>query len=193
MWILGVGISFSREGSMALARQVQAKALYVKLAPTEATRLVGISSAVLCNAPTANDDVVQYIGSERPASTHAPLRDSTSVRIAGNGTAVVARLLALTELQKDMLERRGISVTASEYRAFEGSDALLVFDSERVAVVTLHELGFARVQENGALVPARFYKVVNSSNGAQSMAWARLEQFPGGDSVYVHISLVAPK
>jgi hypothetical protein len=81
-------------------------------------------------------------------------------------------------------------VTASEYRAAEGSDALVVFQSERAATVTLHEMGFARIREAGDIVMDRFYKEINVASKEQSTAWARLERSSSGNAVYAHISML---
>jgi hypothetical protein len=174
---------------MAVARHVQANALHVKITSTAHSRIKMVSSTVLFGS-SANDDFVQRRFSATNAPAIAPLGESTSVRIGGSGASVVARLLSLTPYQRELLERRTTSVTASEYRALEGSNALLVLDSERLAAVALHELGFARVRERGAVVSDRFYKTVDSSNGASSIAWARLERAAPAHLVYVHISLV---
>ena len=81
-------------------------------------------------------------------------------------------------------------MTASQYRAVEGSDALVVFNSERAATVTLHEMGFARIREAGGVHMDRFYKTVNVAFKDQATAWARLERSAGGEVVYAHISML---
>jgi hypothetical protein len=116
---------------------------------------------------------------------------SSEVRIPGRGASALANILRLTSAQRKVLELRAVSVTANEYRSFEGSDAIIVMESERAAVVVLHEVGFSRIREVGALVSDRFYKIVDTSNGSPAVAWAGLERSSDGNSVYVQISIVA--
>jgi hypothetical protein len=176
---------------MAVARQVQATGLQVKLKVTEIVREARASHAALCGGAVANDDVISYAPSLSAPCADVPPGDATSVRISGNGIAVTAQMLALTNCQRGILERKAISVTASEYRVSEGSEALVVFKNEREAAVALHEVGFARVREATKLLPDRFYKVATASNGSSSMAWARIERSVSQGPVYVHISIVA--
>jgi hypothetical protein len=175
---------------MAVARQVHAKGLQAKLKPTETVRQARATSCALFGAVSANDDVISYVSeSPSPRSDVIP-HDSTSVTISGNGLAVTAEMLGLTECQRARLQRGATSVTASEYRAAEGSDALVVFDSERAATVTLHEMGFARIREAGGTLMDRFYKGVNVASKGEATAWARLERSSDGEVVYAHISML---
>jgi hypothetical protein len=66
----------------------------------------------------------------------------------------------------------------------------MVMESERAAAVVLHEIGFSRIREVGALVSDRFYKMVDTSNGSPAVAWAGLERSSDGNLVYVTISIV---
>lgn len=176
---------------MTVARQVHAKGLQAKLKPTEGVLQARATRAALFGGAVANDDVISYVPSSYYAKSTVGSHDATSVRISGSATAVVSSMLGLTNYQRESLERGATSVTATGYRASEGSDALVVFPGEREAARTLHELGFARVREASALLQDRFYKVVASSNGSQSTAWARLERSAGGDVLYVHLALIA--
>lgn len=176
---------------MTVARQVYAKGLQAKLKPTEAVLQALATRAALFGGASANDDVLSYAPSSYYASSGIGSHDATSLRISGNAIGAVARMLVLTAYQRHALERAATSVTANGYCAVEGSDALIVFAGEREAARTLHELGFARVREASELLPDRFYKVVASSNGAPSTAWARLEWSNGRDALYVHIAVIA--
>lgn len=175
---------------MAVARQVQATGLQVKLKVTEMVREARASRVALFGGTVANDDLISYAPSSSRREDVSS-GDATSVRISGNGIAVTAHMLGLTLCQRAILERKATSVTASEYRASEGSEALVVFKNEREAGVALHEVGFARVREATELLPDRFYKVVTASNGSSSIAWARIERSVAQGAVYVHISIVA--
>lgn len=175
---------------MAVARQVYAKVLQAKLNPSEVVRQARSTSCALFGAVSANDDSIFYVSQSPSQGSDVPSHDSTSVRISGNGLAVTAEMLGLTECQRARLQRGCTSVTASEYGVAEGSDALVVFDSERAAAVTLHEMGFARIREAGGIHMDRFYKTVNVASKDQATAWARLERSAGADAVYAHISLL---
>ena len=176
---------------MAVARHVQATGLQVKLKVTEMVRDARASHAALCGGTVANDDVISYAPSLSAPCADVRPGDATSVRISGNGIAVTAQMLALTNCQRAILGRKAISATASEYRVSEGSEALVVFKNEREAAVALHEVGFTRVREATKLLPDRFYKVVDVSNGSSSVAWARLERGVANGAASVHISFVA--
>ncbi len=176
---------------MTVARQVQAKRLQAKLKPTEGILQVRATRASLFGGASANDDVISYLPSSFYSRSNVSSHDATSLRISGNAIAEVSAMLGLTDRQKDGLARAVTSVTASGYRAAEGSDALVVFAGESHATRALHELGFARVRELGKILPDRFYKVVKSANGTASTAWAHFEGSAGGDFVYAHITLIA--
>ncbi len=175
---------------MAVARQVHAKGLQAHLKPTETVRQARATSCALFGAVSANDDSISYVSQSPSPRSDVLSHDSTSVRISGNGLAVTAEMLGLTECQRARLQHGATSVTASQYRAVEGSDALVVFNSERAAKVTLHEMGFARIREAGGVHMDRFYKTVNVAFKDQATAWARLERSSGGGVVYAHISML---
>jgi hypothetical protein len=174
---------------MTVARQVNAKGLQAKFQASETFRRGQSTPSLLVGGSSANDDVISYLPCAQQSASNSTTHDSTSIRIAGNGIAVTAGLLGLTEHQRELLEQRATSLTASEHRSPEGADALVVFDSEVVAGVSLHELGFSRIRERSSVLPLRFYKVLNPLNGAPVIAWARLERSVKDEAVYAHISV----
>jgi hypothetical protein len=175
---------------MSVAKQVHAKGLQARLTYSDVARQVLEARATLFGAASANDDVVMYAPHAGAGKANSVPLDSTSVRIAGDGLSVVSRMLGLTDHQKEALDRRVISVTASEFGASEGSDALLRFDNESEAAVALHEVGFTRIREASPLVSDRFYKVVESTSGSQAVMLGHPEPCAAGDDVYVHLSRI---
>jgi hypothetical protein len=176
---------------MTVARQVYAKGLQARLKSTDMVREVRSTLSLLVGGASANDDVVSYLPTPKSGTPKAPLHDSTAVRIFGNGEAVVAAMLGLTHFQSQALERNSISLTAHGYRVSEGSDALVVFESEDKATRTLHQIGFAHIKEGGTLIIRRFYKMIEAANGLPATVWVRLESSVQGDAVYAHISVLS--
>jgi len=175
---------------MSVAKQVHAKGLQARLTYSDVARQVLEARSTLFGAASANDDIVMYASHAAAGKEHAVPHDSTSVRISGNGLSVVSTILGLTDYQKEVLDRRVLSVTASEFGASEGSDALLLFDNESDVVVALHEVGFTRIREASPIVSDRFYKVVESTSGSQVVLLAHPERSAAGDVVYVHLSRI---
>ena len=165
--------------------------LQANLKSSDRVRQARATPSILFSAVPANDDVITYLSSAFQNVPETKKSDASSIRISGNGVAVSAEMLRLTDTQRESLERSAISVTASHHKVVEGADALAVFDSERDVAITLHQMGFVRVRESGTIVTDRFYKVVNGENGSSGMAWARFEAAEGGACVYVHISRMA--
>jgi len=176
---------------MSEARCVHAKALHVPIDRTTLSRVIREMGAPAYRGTSANDDTHPFYGSRRLQSSARLVPDSNGVRTVASGASALANILRLTSAQRKLLERRAVSVTANEYRSIEGSDALIVMESERAAAVALHEIGFSRIREVGALASDRFYKMVDTSNGSPAIAWAGVERSSDGSSVYVQISIVA--
>lgn len=176
---------------MSEARCVHAKALHVPIDRMTLSRVIREMEVSAYRGTSANDDTLPFYGSQRPQSSARLVPDFNGGRIVASGALALANILRLTSAQRKLLERRAVSITANEYRPIEGSEALIVMESERASAVALHEIGFSRIREGGFLASDRFYKVIDTSNGSPAVAWAGLERSSDGNSVYVHISVVA--
>lgn len=176
---------------MSEARCVHAKALHALIDQATISRVIREMGVSAYCGSSANDDALPLYGRHIPQSSARLVPGSSEVCIPARGASALANILRLTSAQRKLLERRAVSVTANEYRSIEGSDALIVMESERAAAVALHGIGFSRIREVGALVSERFYKMLDTSNGSPAVAWAGLERSSDGASVYVQISIVA--
>ncbi len=176
---------------MSEARCVHAKALHAPINQATISRVIREMGGAAYRGSSANEDIIPLYGRHIPTSPAEPVPESSDVRIPARGASALSNILRLTSAQRKLLERRAVSVTANEYGSIEGSDALMVMESERAAAVVLHEIGFSRIREVGALVSDRFYKMVDTSNGSPAVAWAGLERSSDENSVYVQISIVA--